>query len=489
MEFTRSLTAVFLCFSLAASQAATEKTPHPMTSVRSAADFVQSQRGLNGRGLPATFYVPPGTPLPDFDNRLLVTEGVGLYDTALAIMVLTEAGRLNDVRALLDIYTSGLYGTDALDPMELRAYPNYSNGRAFKPFDSSTSFFFDFTNVHGCWSRWKDRWRFWSVHTGPNAWLLNATTRFIDLSRRRGVPEVSLRRYVDLAESLGQAILMLQDAKTLGGVRYAPQGVYHAEDAPDPYEEINTENNISCYAALMALFRVTNDPIYRKGAHRILVFLKEAPVWDQEGRAHRGLYDRNAGTLAMGVFYRNGHWVLETDHPTDSGGTWAISALGPEKIDAWFGTFSAYRMWRAIRRQAGRTMDYRYAEDDGPLAGLDYNDSFPPNESLISPEWTAGGLYALRQLNHYYRQPAHHLNAHDLAGLRRDERDMGSFIRHNPSAYALGPGHAGTRRGQTGFGWSSPPQAVTAMASTYFALYAGHCADPIAWWRTDSSSH
>jgi hypothetical protein len=464
-------------------------TPLPFTSLPNAVAFIHRQRGLGARGLPATFYVPEGSWIPNSRRELIISEGVGLYDTALAIIALVEAGDLAPAREILDIYKEGAYSRKAQVPMELRAYPNRDNGGAFSTFDEKVHYFFDFTNVHGEWLRWRERWEFWTAHSGPNAWLTNALVRFIDASRRQGVSAEQLQPYVDLARMLGEAMRRLQDAKALGGVRYGPENQYFEEGTAAPFDQINSENNISAYVAFRMLYRLTGDPAYDDAAGKILEWFRNAPVFMPDGRAVRGLYDPETGTLEMGAEFKSGHWVLQPEHPTDSGGTWTISSLGPEKIDALWGPGAAYRMWKTIRARAGRTADFKAAHEQDVLAGLDYTDVFPENESLISPEWTAGGLFALKLLVVYYKGSTGRgvLTRDQIHGMERDRRSMAEFVRRQPNSYAIGPGHGGRRRGQTGFGWSAPPPEVQGMSSIYVALYLDGKSDPSAWWRKYSA--
>lgn len=459
--------------------------PKPFVTLANATAFIQKQRRLQGHGLPATFYVPRGTDAGNSLRQLLITEGVGLYDTALAVITLVDAGDLKSAGEILDIYTTGAYGSDTGVPMELCALPNRDNGGAFSNFDVGTYYFFDFTNVYGDWQRWRNRWVFWNAHTGPNAWMVNAMIRYITAARAAGRSERTLEPYLNTVKSVGAAFLRLQDPRAQGGVRYGPEAQFVENRTVPPYDQVNTENNLSVYVAFRMIYEQTGDPIYQAAAERVLNWFRNAEVWTDKGERRHGLFDPATATLAMGAEYHHGRWVLQNEHPTDSAGTWAISSLGPGKIDDVWGTGSAYTMWRTIRQRAGRTADFKWARATGTLAGLDYTDAFPESESLISPEWTAGGLFALRQLRQYYGTGAGQglLTAEQLHSLETDARTMSAYIRDHSTPYALGPGFDGKRQGQIGFGWVAPPPDVQAMASIYVALYFEGKADPSGWWR------
>jgi len=470
---------------------AQKQPPVSLVNLQNASRFIRQQRGLEGRGLPATFYVPGGVKITDPLRELIIHEGVGLYDTALAIIALVEAGDVKAAQEIIDIYVEGQYSTRTVSPLELRAFPVPHNGHAFSTFDDEVHYFFDFTNVHGDWLRWRSQWKFWSTHTGPNAWFTNALVRFIEASRQAGRSDASMAPYLRLARRLGQAMIRLQDAQALGGVRYGPQNQHYEEGTVDPFLQINSENNLSAYVAFRMLYGVTRDEAFARSAEKILNWFHDAPVWTLEGKPQKGLFDRATSTLAMGAQFENGRWVLQPERPTDSGGTWAISSLGPKRIDSLWGRGSAYRMWRTIRQRAGRTAEFKWVRDGQALAGLDYTDAFAEEESLISPEWSAGGLFALRLLVPFYAtgEGKNSLTPAQLASLRRDLQTMSAFIRQRSNAYAIGPGHGGKRQGKTGFGWYCPPEEVHAMASIYVALFFDNRADPSAWWhRYDSGA-
>jgi hypothetical protein len=142
-------------------------------------------------------------------------------------------------------------------------------------------------------------------------------------------------------------------------------------------------------------------------------------------------------------------------------------------------------MWRGVRARAGRTADFTALGATGTLAGLDFMDGFPIQESLISPEWSGGGLFALRELLTYdgQGQGRGQLTPEQLEGLKKDGSSMNAFIRRDPNPYAIGPGHGGIRQGATGFHWVSPPPSVYALASLYYVLASTDQSDPLADWR------
>jgi hypothetical protein len=444
-----------------------EFIPDAFNSLSNAVRFIKNQRGRSGTGLPATFYVPSGMTLPS-DRNIIIREGVGLYDTALSLLALIEDGSLKEAGEILDIFRNGVYGN-----MDMRAFPNGNNQGAFAPFDSEAYYFFDFTRANGVWG---PEWTYWTPHTGPNAWLVIAVSRYIEALRGAGKNDEELAPYLKLAETVGKAMLRLQTED--GGIRFAPKGTYFEPGASDPYLEVNSENNISAYAALNALARVTGKQEYRRGADDILRWFKNAP----------GLFDAESGMLRMGAVYKNGAWEVQQVFAADSGGTWTISSIGADTIDALWGDGTAYKMWRSTRDRMGRTAerleDGSYAMHragaDERLDGLDFSQVFGEDQALISPEWTGGGIFALKQLVQRYEGREDLLSTDQLDGVRRDIDSMQSFLSPGVNSYAVGPGMTGEREGRTGFGWYAPPEGVSAMASIY-SLFS---TDPLAWTRS-----
>jgi hypothetical protein len=420
----------------------------------------------------------------------------------------------------------GAYGD-----LDIWAQPNFNghdNGGAFKPFNANAFYLFDFTRATGHYST---DWSYLTPHTGPNAWLVIAISRFIDAARKKGTPTATLQPYIEFIQKIGNGMQALQNpnfvnppeektdhGSTQGGIRYAPLKTYDPGGI-DPFNAINTENNISALAAINALFAITGDSRYKAGRDSIVSWLQNAVIYMpnapidrgdpsgfgrspthpklQASQARHGLLDPNTGMLYTGVTYNPAHkrWEIQVDTQnrplvaTDSGGTWTTSALGSQTIDSLFGKGAAYKMYVSVRQLTGRTAvrsangtitGMKFAGSTGQLDGFDYSQIYPENESLITPEWTAGGINAVKELLAYYDTGAgkNQLTNAQIDGLKTDMANMKKFITENSNPYAIGPGLGGSRQGQTGFGWYSPSVDETAMASIYQTL-----TDPLAWAR------
>jgi len=490
--------------------------PKPFTTLSNAVDFILSQGAGTNLGLPATYAVPRslrGIVINNSDSNRIIREGIGLYDSSLAIMALIESGDMADSKKMIDAYLNPVYGN-----LALRAVPD-SPTAAFQPFGTDpvtgreSFYLFDFTRVNGQYTYTTQPdgtqtpdWNYFAPHTGPNAWLVLAIAQYVQAAKST-VPAATLQPYIDFISDIGNGMLLLQNppaplvaahGDSQGCIRYSPTNTYDAFH--DPFEQCNTENNVSAYAALGALYTLTGDPRYKQGQDGIMNWLQNATIYPDPAKpdfSQKGIMDPATGMFYWDVYYNptNQHWQARTDlngNPavsTDGGGTWAISSLGPELIDSTFGAGAAARMWESTRQLMGRTASSTNGTitsmtdsgSQGRLDGLDFSNFYPENESLISPEWTAGGINAIKQLQSYYgngkgkgQVPSTTLNQ-----MTTDISSMQAFIAQHSTSYAVGPGLYGSRQGQTGYDWICPPADVAAMAAIYNLLSV----DPLAWAR------
>jgi len=105
--------------------------------------------------------------------------------------------------------------------------------------------------------RWRERWEFWTRTRAERLADERSGALHRGVPGRQGVSAEQLQPYVDLARMLGEAMRRLQDAKALGGVRYGPENQYFEEGTAAPFDQINSENNISAYVAFRMLYRLT----------------------------------------------------------------------------------------------------------------------------------------------------------------------------------------------------------------------------------------
>ena len=433
-----------------------------LSTLDSAVAFIRSQAQL-GNGLPKTFSIPNGI---DVGNNQVLKDGVGLYDTSLALLGLLDAGQRKDAKAILDIYSKELFGT-----FTLRAYPNDNNVNSYQPLNASNYLLFDQAPDYAKYDGWNE----YKTHTGPNAWMILAGAKFI--SDSRNAQEADDAGVLAMIKAIGGGLLLLQD--TDGGIRYGP--LSSSNNNGLDFNIKNTENNISAYAAFQALYKITKDQRYLDAANKIKSFLK---TMMSDGGL---LYAQTNYTAGQG-------WQILPKQFADSAGTWAISALGADTIDQIWGAGAAARMWMTTRSHFGRTTNATacgpawgpVCRNSDTISGLDFTDIYrgTPENTILSPEWTAGGIMAIKQILNQCQTQGAVYSAYCSAGsvnrMNNDIASMQQFLSQYGGSYGVGPGMTSGRNGATGFDTIAAPSSITAMASVYAALKT----DPLAWARS-----
>ncbi len=451
--------------------------------------------------LPYSFYVPEdikkevyarmGEPnaVNDIIERVIVEEGLVIYDGAVAQMVFTLLGDPDDLmlaQTPIDIYWKGSLNQlsnlragfagdhfvyDPQHPQAVASDLQAQGERGFifrvinangqyntsDPLDGKTEFegFPTWPTVH-----WED----WKPVAGENAWVAMAAIQlyYKKYAQRGGVIDyLPSAVELQLAEELARAALMLQADH--GGIRMAPIGTYALaasgtlEDVEKArhwwYEEISTENNISWYAAFRMLHEVTGKDIYQQAMDNIENYLKT--VWNpQENYFYQGMH------------LMNGQWEVNADHFALDVQTWGIAALSPVKIDAWFGEGAAYRMWQ-------KALDLSGARgEDNRVRGV----GFTQEHDRVSVEWTAGAVLAANELASYYTS-SHPQWARDTSRVAQDLRagieELRSEISQDMAAYSYS-----SRRGEIPFGWNSHFPEILSLASTGWVLFIDNGINP-----------
>ncbi|MEW5894571.1 MAG: hypothetical protein AB1650_02265 [Candidatus Omnitrophota bacterium] len=407
-------------------------------------------------------------------ERTIVEEGLVIYDGAVAQIVLTMFGAESDmkqVQDMFDVYWEGKLGKlpsiragdnfiyDPDDPRLVSGDPDEKGRRGFiyriinangrynmeDPLDGKTSLegFPNWPAIH-----WED----WKPVAGENAWVTMAAMHFYHkkyYDRREGKCRfVPYAAEYELAEELARAAMMLGAEN--GGIRMAPIGTYReAEDFSGPgspgqgtwwYRQISTENNVSWYAAFRMLYQVTGDSVYLEAMEGIENYFRQA-------------FNHEGGFFYQGMNFYENEWRPNNEHFALDVQTWAISALGPKKIDGWFGHGAAFKMWETAKYYSG------YFED-GKIMGVGYTHE----HDQISVEWTAGAILALQLLSDYYGG----FDPEIARGIRADMKTMRDGIERlrkdlsrGRAAYAYS-----LKRKYIPFGWYSHSPDVLSLAST-----------------------
>ena len=275
-------------------------------------------------------------------------------------------------------------------------------------------------------------WEDWKPITGENAWAflegpLQAEYKNSNKLVGFNSPAVQnaialLPTFIDMQSKTGAVYYIT--GKTLGntGSEYASTTTY------------STENNISLYAGLVELQTVLNSikassltapqqTDYNKAVTNLKTLI------NGNGPSHLGLlsfFENSAWTkdqkTGEGEFNQGG----DTSSPGNSSGpkavdvnTWGIAAIGPEKIDQWHGKGAAYKAWDSVKQWGGF-----YSNDNHILLGVGYSDQ--DNQDILSAEWTAGAINAVRVMIHYYSFPAHNkdITPQQMDTLKSDEATM-----------------------------------------------------------------
>ena len=316
------------------------------------------------------------------------------------------------------------------------------------------------------------QWQDWKPIAGENAWVVKALlrTHYYEYGKVR---KKSLE--LEQAERIaGNAIKMQAEN---GGVRFAPPGTYHdaTGDTEFMWNEISTENNISWYGAFRGLYEITGNIKYKKAMDKI----------GEEYFPSVAEFDPATGDcyFQQGMHYYPGRgWVANTgDFATDCQ-TWAISCLGPQKINEIFNKKygrvreyrdkvgekgAAFQVWKTTVKKAGQTRN-------GTLIGLAYTE----NQDVVSVEWTAGGIQAALTLSDYYKKTMWEKQLFgDAVSMRIHLETMKKVLFNGSIAYPYA-----SERVEIPFGWNAPPKEVSSTTSTAWIGFLNNGIDP---WRLD----
>jgi hypothetical protein len=348
-------------------------------------------------------------------------------------------------------------------------------------------------------------WNDWRPVSGENAWI-----RLIGpLQAARLHALASGQGFVPLHDEALQSAI---DSLAVFARQQAGNGAiyYSATPAAAGAERaVSIENNLSLYAGLQLLrstlqetqAHVANLPaadsahlreahaqldglLAGHGGHPGLEAFLQGPAWE-------GTVFNTTGWINPAT----GAWRVANEARAVDVQTWGIAALGARRLDAWHGVGTALKMWQALKGWGGygegaRLLGVGYSDLDGN--GRNAQGDF--RQGVLSSEWTAGAIDAVRNLRAYYaRSPGATPAA--LAELAADEDSMAEgFNRLRIDHYAAAgfPGAAprvrqqvpvvglpwlyASRRYLIPFGWQANPLPST--CATAWALLLDAHYDP-----------
>jgi hypothetical protein len=312
----------------------------------------------------------------------------------------------------------------------------------------------------------------------------------------------------------------------VGGVYYAPSGTVGNEgDAAVNPHQISVENNLSLYAGLQIL-RATlqaeldgdtalsgDEKTQIKDALRLIEVMIAGGQSGKNSQT-KGLLSffktaawQNGGFVQGGLAHdpgQNSDWVPTTTPMAVDVETWGIAALGTQQIDQWFGYGASFELWQRLKTWGGYGVGkdlwgVGYSDQDGN--GIDPGGAY--KQGVMSAEWTAGAINAVRNMIGAYGAETSSSSRYDtaqkyLARLKQDEAAMlkaltALRIDQYPATDFPGkpPGYAkliamktkpylyASKRYHIPFGWYANPLPST--ASTAWVIMIADSYDPFGF--------
>ncbi|NQT90763.1 MAG: HEAT repeat domain-containing protein, partial [Candidatus Omnitrophica bacterium] len=396
--------------------------------------------------LPLSFFIRPGdaaavdSKLSDIYEKRMVNRMANFYDASCSqVLNVYQAGpewfdeRGDDLANILD---GGYWGEMKLWSDEVANFPD----------GAEIQLVFRSTDGQGEWLWEGLEWPEWRPVAGENAWTALGLLH-THFKKHGAKPEDSTE--LKVAQKIGNSLIKMQAEN--GGIRYAPRCKENGKVNEAHWHNISTENNLSAYALFRALYEITGNERYLEAMKGIEGYLKTVAVYDA-GAGHCYFY--------QGANFKGDRWIPSRGNFATDCQTWAISVLGPKKVDEIFGQEgAAFMMWQATRDKAGQQVS------DGRLLGLAYTE----RQNNISIEWTAGGIQAVLELafNPEYEDVRNN-SPLKVQGVINDARSMRASLSgfkvelaDNMDAYPYAK-----EAGPTGHGWKAPPREVSSTAST-----------------------
>jgi hypothetical protein len=277
----------------------------------------------------------------------------------------------------------------------------------------------------------------YTVHTGPNVWMAISLLQYTNASGDR--------KYLGLAEDIASWVSKLQAQDPEGGLCGGPQIAW-----------FSTEHNLDSYAMFTMLYEITGNPAYQLSADKIMNWLRENVYSRSEGRILRGKGD---STIATDTF------------------AWAICAIGPERLLEK--GMDPEQIIEFALDNCGVTVVYlRPDAERVKITGFDFAKARNLGRGgVVSSEWTAQMIIALKVMEDFYRQQ----NDMEKAGYYKRKKEfylgqLGKLTISSPSWTGQGGvcfPYATQGSADTGHGWRTPKGKQTgSLSGTVYAIFA-----------------
>jgi hypothetical protein len=287
-------------------------------------------------------------------------------------------------------------------------------------------------------------WTDWKPITGENIWAFLIGPLHAALLQYKKSPCVPFQTV-----AVQNAIAILgtfqkMQSKT-GGIYYVPTGslANMGEGEVSPYE-VSVENNISALGGLLIFRRVLQDELNHGycsvdehtkinealGMIQTMLYggtyqvaLRQLEYQKRETRGLLSFLKNEAWNHDTNEFYSGGEankvdengqpgpeWIPHELRAVDVN-TWGLAVLGQPFIDNAHGVGTAYNLWQHVKSWGGYYSDSHNSADK-ELWGVGYSDhdhdgngNIDPNDhsGILSGEWTAGAINAVRVLMTQYQ--------------------------------------------------------------------------------------
>ena len=303
---------------------------------------------------------------------------------------------------------------------------------------------------------------------GPSFWA--PYSLIVGNSSRRDTFRSSPNQFRMRSTYCGHSIMQ----SAIGAFYYAPGGCEGNSGEPVPVGEISVENCASSLAGLTILKQVLEttlgqDPSLSAVAQAklkagidiicIMIWGGHCPLWSNGGML--SFFKNCAWNASKGVFYQGGVYAETAWTPTEEPqavdvNTWGLTVLGPQTLDQWFGAGTAFNIWQNVKPWGGFSQS-------GQLWGVGYSDR--DNNSVMSAEWTAGAVNALRCLMVYYQN-----DANKFSSLLADHDSMMTYLLNLRTDRYVGAGFPKWAGQPKSFSYVKPPFRATGVSLCQPAL-------------------